>query len=375
MSAMQQLAAVCQPPPSGSPPKVGLDTCCVQYYLGNPPLQPWADCLDPLFQAAVNGHVELYVSTVVVSELLAHMHFASRNRAGYDPELDLLAILDRHFEVLDVTGDVARAAGRLRGTHLPGDQMKLKTPDALIGATSLANGHTMFVTNDADLAEALQSTHCIYLRDIALEWLAGCFPASCMGGARPIAPVTTGVGLPGNPALVSSELGSIRPDPAATWQRILADALNIAAVNVPCLFFVLSEQSGSATVTQEVLYWHDGLDRVPRKMVQRLNDHLGYSPRATNTPRPDRMVHAFFCSSIARTRAFQTSFVDRSAHKRESEAWNAYLRPLWDFREALRLPQTTWLLCEDGIARSLDATKTSDAIAQAANVLGWKEER
>src|SRR5271167_2697799 len=124
MSATQLLAAVCQPA-SGSPQKVGLDTCCVQYYIGNPPIQPWADCLDPLFQAAVNGHVELYVSTVVVSELLAHVHYASRNQAGYDPELDLLAILNRHFEVLDVTGDVARAAGRLRGTHLPGDQIKL----------------------------------------------------------------------------------------------------------------------------------------------------------------------------------------------------------------------------------------------------------
>jgi predicted nucleic acid-binding protein len=375
MSATQLLAAVCQPP-SGSPPKVGLDTCCVQYYIGNPPLQPWADCLDPLFQAAVSGHVELYVSTVVVSELLAHVHYASRNRAGYDPELDLLAILDRHFEVLDVTGDVARAAGRLRGTHLPGDQIKLGTPDALIGATSIANGHTMFVTNDADLAEALQSTNCVYLRDVALEWLAGRFPGWCLAGAQPIAPATGGIGLPGNPTLVSSELGSIRPDPSATWQRILGDALNVAAaVNVPCLFFVLSEQNGGVPVTTEVLHWHDGLNRVPNKMIQRLNDHLGYSPRRTNPPRPGRSVHVFFCSSIARARAFQATFSNRSAHKRESEAWNGYIRPLWEFREALRLPQTTWLFCEDGVARSLDTAKTADAIAQAANVLGWKEGR
>src|ERR1051325_2870962 len=134
MSAMQQLAAVCQPP-SGAPPKVGLDTCCVQYYIGNPPLQPWADCLDPLFQAAVNGHVELYVSTVVVAELLSHLHYEGRDIAGYDPELDLKAILDRHFNVIDVTGDVARAAGRLRGTYLPGPKICIKTPDALIGAT------------------------------------------------------------------------------------------------------------------------------------------------------------------------------------------------------------------------------------------------
>jgi predicted nucleic acid-binding protein len=375
MSATQQLAAVCQPP-SGLPPKVGLDTCCVQYYIGNPPMQPWADCLDPLFQAAVNGHVELYVSTVVVSELLAHVHYASRKLAGYDPELDLLAILERHFEVLDVNEDVARAAGRLRGTYLSGDRITLKTPDALIGATSISNGHAMFVTNDAELAEALKSANCIYLRDIALEWLAGRFPVSCLAAHHPIMPAAGGIGLPGNPTLVSSELGSIRPDPSASWQRILADAMNVAAaVNVPCLFFVLSEQIAGATVTQEVLYWHDGLNRVPKKMVQRLHDHLGYSPRGGNPPRPGCSVHIFFCSSIAWARAFQTTFTDRSAHKRESQAWNVYLRPLWEFREALRMPQTTWLFCEDGVARSLDAAKTADAISQAANVLGWKEER
>lgn len=113
-------------------PKIALDTCCVQYYISNPPAQPWADCLDPVFRAAVDGKIELYMSSVVVSELLTHVHFVHRNSAGYDPEIDLLAIINRHFQVLDVTGDVARAAGRLRGSYVPGDKIVLKTPDALI---------------------------------------------------------------------------------------------------------------------------------------------------------------------------------------------------------------------------------------------------
>ena len=87
-------------------PRIALDTCCVQYYISNPPVQPWADCLDPVFRATVGGKVELYVSTVVVSELLTHVHFAHRHNTGYDPELDLLAIMNRHFQILDVTGDV-----------------------------------------------------------------------------------------------------------------------------------------------------------------------------------------------------------------------------------------------------------------------------
>ena len=116
-------------------------------------MQPWADCLDPIFRAAVDGRIELYVSTVVVSELLAHVYFANRHNTGYDPELDFLAIINRHFQILDVNGPIAKAAGRLRGSYTPGDRIVLKMPDALIGATSLTSGHTLFVTNDAQLAE------------------------------------------------------------------------------------------------------------------------------------------------------------------------------------------------------------------------------
>ena len=113
MTATERLQTLCEPR-AGVTPKIGLDTNCVQYYISDPPVQPWADCLDSIFQAGLGGQAELYVSTVVVSELLTHVHFAHRNN-GYDPELDLWAMLNRHFQVLDVCGDVAKAAGRLRG--------------------------------------------------------------------------------------------------------------------------------------------------------------------------------------------------------------------------------------------------------------------
>src|SRR5437868_5597105 len=90
-TATERIHEIIRPSPNDKP-KVGLDTNCVQYYISKPPIRPWADCLDPIFQAGLNGTVELYVSNVVVSELLAHVHYASRNRAGYDPELNLLAI-------------------------------------------------------------------------------------------------------------------------------------------------------------------------------------------------------------------------------------------------------------------------------------------
>ena len=188
---------------AGPKPKIGLDTMCVQYYLNRPPKQPWADCLDTLIQAALDDKVELYVSTVVVSELLAHAHFGSRRNAGYDPELDLLAILDQHFQILNVDTDVARAAGRLRGTHVLGDKISLKTPDALIAGTSLANSHTLFVTNDAQLVAALPPSNCIYLRDVALEWLGARFPKPCFTAPTPITLDSSGTGLPSHSSLAT----------------------------------------------------------------------------------------------------------------------------------------------------------------------------
>ena len=47
---------------SSEKPKIALDTNCVQYYLSNPPVQPWADCLDFIFDAASKGKIDLYIS-------------------------------------------------------------------------------------------------------------------------------------------------------------------------------------------------------------------------------------------------------------------------------------------------------------------------
>jgi len=48
---------MCRPAENGAP-KIGLDTCCVQYYISNPQVQPWADRLDPIFQAGLRGKAD-----------------------------------------------------------------------------------------------------------------------------------------------------------------------------------------------------------------------------------------------------------------------------------------------------------------------------
>lgn len=354
-------------------PKVALDTCCVRYYLDDS--KPWSDCLDPIFQAGLTGDVELYISTVVVSELLAYLIQQPRNQTGYDPELFLTALINRYFAVLDVDEVVARAAGRLRASV-----SNLKTPDALIGATSLANGHALLVTNDARLANALPDTNCIYLRDVALEGLAQSFPTGCLDGSDPITPAKRGKGLPRGTSMGTLELGGIQPDPSARWRRILKDAQTVAsAINEPCAFFILTEKSGRKMETREVLFWQESLtqSRPPRRVLKRLHEHLGYFARTGVVAKGGSRIHGCIFASLLRERARQNEpdLASKSDHQKEADAWNGYLS-LWRiFRSWLDLPQVTWLLCEDGAARVLDVTWTAEFLDQASNVLGWKDER
>ena len=369
-SATDTLDAVCQPA-AGTVSKIALDTCCVRYYLDD--VEPWSDCLDRVFRAGLAGNVQLYVSTVVVSELLAHLIRQPRQVAGYDPDLHLTALLTRHFQVLDVSESVARAAGRLQG-----NAALLQTPDALIGATSVQHNHTLFVTNDARLAAALPVGKCIYLRDVALEWLAERFPRNCLTSERAVPQGRTGPGLPGNPTLATLELGSVRPAPAARWHCILTDAFKVAAaLGQPCLFLVLTERIGRKIEAREVLFWHDGLakTRPLKRLLGRVHDHLGLDPGTGRAANPKKAAVVFCFSSLDRERTWQTQpgFASKTDHQREAEAWDAYLKPLWTFRNALRLPQTTWILCEDGKARRLDAGLTVALLDHAKNVLGWKD--
>ena len=375
-TSAQRLRAVCQSSTNGLP-KIGLDTCCVQYYINNPPAQPWADCLDPIFQAGVNGQAELYLSTVVLSELLAHLHFNNRTNVGYDPELDLMAIVNRHFRILDVDGPIASAAGRLRGNYVPSNKIALKTPDALIGATSLQHNHTLFVTNDAQLANAFPTGTGIYLRDIALEWLAEHFPTPCLADPNPVPVKSRGPGLPGNPTQATLELGSIQTNSAAKWDRILVDALNVAAaINEPCIFFVLTTRIDRRWETREVLFWHQAMDsaRPARRVVRRVHEHLGYSRQTRTASNAQHAVYCFLATSLSRARHRQAQpvFNSKTDHMREADAWCEYLDPLRFFGEVLSLPQTTCILCEDGSAYRLDASETAIFLSGATAVLGWK---
>lgn len=352
--------------------KVALDTCCVRYFLED--IKPFSNCLTPIFQAGLNGIIDLYVSTVVVSELLAFLIQKPRDQAGYDPDLFLTALINQHFSVIDVDEPIARTAGRLRG-NVP----KLKTPDALIGATSLSHGHTIFITNDTDLARALPNNNCIFLRDAALEWLAQNFPQPVLHRQRSVARLKNGPGLPRTTSLSHLNLGCVKPASSVRWQRILTDATTVAsAINEPCAFFVLSETNQRKQNIGEVLFWHRSfMDTNPStNIIKRLREHLGYSTRTGIARNRGSRIHGFIFTSLTREKTLQNQpyFASKHAHTKEADAWNDYLTLFRTFRSCLDLPQTTWLLCEDGAARLLDIAATVRFLNQAKNVLGWKDE-
>lgn len=357
---------------TGGKPKIGLDTNCLQYYLTNPPVQPWADCLDPIFQSAVSGAVDLFVSTVVVSEILAHAHFSARSKTGYDPELDMMAILTRHFQILDVTEDIAKAAGRIRGGYAPGDKMALKTPDVLIGATSLTNGHTLFITNDEQLSRVLPSDKCLYLRELGLEWLNGHFESNCLSSPVNVDHKKKGRGLPSGSKIVSPAINSIKPLPSADWQSVLVDGFPVAAaLNESLLLFALSSKVSGKLEVIEIIIW--GPNSTPDRPSKQILKHLRNFIQATK----ENLVHIFSFSSISEARARQNkpNFASKAEQQKESDAWKDSLSPIWEFRDALSFPQTSWFLCADEHANTINSSATVDFLKKAQNVLGWKVEK
>jgi len=244
-------------------------------------------------------------------------------------------------------------------------------------------GHTLFITNDAQLADALPESNCIYLRDVALEWLAKNYPAPCFDGSAPVSPSKNGRGFPTGVSTTSLELGAVQPHPSAKWKRILKDAQTVAsAVNESCVFFVLSEKNGRRIETREVLFWHESLNesRQPKKVIKRLHAHLELvwdEEKERYKANLKKHVHGFVFASLAyeKARQNQPGFVSKSNHQKDTDAWNKYLSVWRTYGSCLDLLQTTWLLCEDGATRVLNVAPTVQFLDRAGNVLGWKDER
>lgn len=278
--------------------------------------------------------VDLYISVVVASEILAHVHFDRRDRMGYDPELFLTETLQRNFEIIDIDRNIAKTSGILRADHAHSNNLgkiSLKTPDAIIGATSINQAHTLLITNDAQLAKALPSSSCIYLRELALEWLEQNFPLQCLGSSTPIQPNKTSQGLL-NRVILPSELCAIAPDSTATYNCILADAyITASAFNEPCLFFLLINRVSGVIEIEKILSWHKGLGQMRPifRYIKYLKEFLEYKKQrgGTLTTTRDKEIHVFYFTSLNREtiRQQQTNFASKSSLQKKADTWHNYL--------------------------------------------------
>jgi predicted nucleic acid-binding protein len=96
----------------------------------------------PLFERQEQGRVSLAVSTVTMAEVLAGP-FAAGEEALARRYREVL----ESWQLVDLTGDIAEQAARLRCRY------KLKLPDAVQLATALAVNADAFITHDRDFGK------------------------------------------------------------------------------------------------------------------------------------------------------------------------------------------------------------------------------
>jgi predicted nucleic acid-binding protein len=121
--------------------KVGLDSSILIYHLED--LEPYANLTENIFAAIAAGFLSAALSTVSVTELLVQPFAAAQP--------DRIAAFERflfslpNMELKSPDYPIAREAARLRSKY------KIRTPDALLVATSINEKADAFVTNDGRL--------------------------------------------------------------------------------------------------------------------------------------------------------------------------------------------------------------------------------
>ena len=121
--------------------KVGLDSSILIYHLED--LEPYANLTENVFAAVAEGFLSAVLSTVSVTELLVQPFATGQQNRIAAFERFLFSLPNTELKSPDYL--IAREAARLRSKY------KLRTPDALLLATSINEKADAFITNDARL--------------------------------------------------------------------------------------------------------------------------------------------------------------------------------------------------------------------------------
>ena len=121
--------------------RAGFDTSLFIYHLED--IEPYADLCEIAFGAVAGNSLQGIWSTITVTELLTKpfAHGLTEQLKGCEQFIHSFA----NARLVPLDYAIAREAGRLRGKY------KLKTPDALLVATSLKEKAGAFITNDGGL--------------------------------------------------------------------------------------------------------------------------------------------------------------------------------------------------------------------------------
>ena len=121
--------------------KVGMDSSVLIYHLEG--LAPYADLTETLFAAVLDGSLKAILSTISITELLV--------RPFAKDQPDRIMAFERFLFSLPNTDlvppsySISKEAARLRAKY------RIRTPDAILLATSLIEKAEAFLTNDARL--------------------------------------------------------------------------------------------------------------------------------------------------------------------------------------------------------------------------------
>ncbi|MGQ9648256.1 MAG: type II toxin-antitoxin system VapC family toxin [Thermodesulfobacteriota bacterium] len=121
--------------------KVGLDTSILIYHLED--IEPYADLTEVTFSAIAEGLPRAVLSTISMTELLVQPFAAGENDRITIFEQLILSLPNTDLIPPDYA--IAKDAARLRSKYA------IRTPDALLISTALAEKAEAFLTNDSRL--------------------------------------------------------------------------------------------------------------------------------------------------------------------------------------------------------------------------------
>jgi predicted nucleic acid-binding protein len=121
--------------------KVGLDSSILIYHLED--MEPYANLTENIFAMVAEGSLSAVLSTVSVTELLVQPFTASQQDRIAAFERFLFSLPNTELKSPDYP--IAKEAARLRSKY------RIRTPDALLIATSMNEKADAFITNDASL--------------------------------------------------------------------------------------------------------------------------------------------------------------------------------------------------------------------------------